>query len=260
MAAESFLVQTLTALIMEFSRRGFNYALAGGWAYSALVEPRATTDIDLLILVKQPSRERIHSMALATVRLDRGAPSAHGLSGAVHLAMRGNSQRSGSRHRSALGGLGVSSTALASRRIVPFDSLQMPILTIEDLIVLKTLAGRLQDQADLETIRARQDELHIDWNYVEEWKARVGLRRSCFPLRCEWGQVLQSHIVPTGSYSCCCLQREPGCSPLRASTEHRPSCDNLISLVCAVCEHRGATRLPSLPSTAANTTEIPSSP
>lgn len=62
MAAESFLVQTLTALIMEFNRRGFNYALARGWAYSALVEPRATTDIDLLILVEQPSRERIHSM------------------------------------------------------------------------------------------------------------------------------------------------------------------------------------------------------
>lgn len=50
MAAESFLIQTLTALITEFNQRGFNYALAGGWAYSALVEPRATTDIDLLSL------------------------------------------------------------------------------------------------------------------------------------------------------------------------------------------------------------------
>lgn len=67
-------------------------------------------------------------------------------------------------------------TALARRRIVAFDALQMPILTIEDLIVLKTLAGRLQDQADLENIRARQDELHVDWNSVEEWRARLGLR------------------------------------------------------------------------------------
>ncbi|MEW6247526.1 MAG: hypothetical protein AB1555_12590 [Nitrospirota bacterium] len=67
-------------------------------------------------------------------------------------------------------------TALSRRRIVKFDSLQTPILTIEDLIVLKTLAGRLQDQADLEKIRARQDDLHIDWNYAEKWSARLGFR------------------------------------------------------------------------------------
>ena len=54
-------------------------------------------------------------------------------------------------------------------------TLQVPILTIEDLILLKTLAGRLQDQADLEKISARQDELRVDWDYVEEWKTRLGL-------------------------------------------------------------------------------------
>lgn len=67
-------------------------------------------------------------------------------------------------------------TALARRRMVRFGSLQVPILTIEDLILFKTLAGRLQDQADLEKIRARQDELHVDWSYVEGWKTTLGLR------------------------------------------------------------------------------------
>ena len=62
MAAESFLVRALSTLIDDFNRRGLNYALAGGWAYSALVEPRATTDIDLLILIEQPSREGIQSL------------------------------------------------------------------------------------------------------------------------------------------------------------------------------------------------------
>jgi predicted nucleotidyltransferase len=59
---------------------------------------------------------------------------------------------------------------------VAFGSLQVPILTVEDLIVLKTLAGRLQDQADLEKIRARQKELGVDWDYVERWKIRLDLR------------------------------------------------------------------------------------
>ena len=33
----------------------------------------------------------------------------------------------------------------------------------------------LQDQADLEKIRARQDELHVDWSHVEGWKIKLGL-------------------------------------------------------------------------------------
>jgi predicted nucleotidyltransferase len=67
-------------------------------------------------------------------------------------------------------------TALARRRLVAFGSLQIPILTVEDLILLKTLAGRLQDQADLEKIRARQKELGVDWDYVERWKTKMELR------------------------------------------------------------------------------------
>ena len=66
-------------------------------------------------------------------------------------------------------------TALTRRRTVAFGSLQVPILTLEDLILLKTLAGRLQDQADLEMIHARQVELHVDWAYVEGWKTKLGL-------------------------------------------------------------------------------------
>lgn len=62
MAAESFLAQTLSTLITDFNRRGIQYALAGGWTYSALVEPRATTDIDVLLLLEQPSRDRLQSL------------------------------------------------------------------------------------------------------------------------------------------------------------------------------------------------------
>lgn len=43
------------------------------------------------------------------------------------------------------------------------------------MILLITLAGRLQDQADLEKIKLRQDELHVDWAYVREWKAKLRL-------------------------------------------------------------------------------------
>jgi hypothetical protein len=177
MAAESLLVKTLSALITEFNQRGFNYALAGGWAYSALIEPRATTDIDLLMLVAHPSRERIHSLLspLFDSTVVHPAPMVfHGISVWRCVGIR--------RDQEVVIDLLLADseylrTALARRRMVAFEALQVPIVTIEDLVLLKTLAGRLQDQADLEKIRARQGELHIDWKYVEEWKAKLGLPR-----------------------------------------------------------------------------------
>ena len=59
--------------------------------------------------------------------------------------------------------------------MVPFGPLQIPMLSIEDLIILKMVAGRLQDRADLEKIHTRQADLHVDWTYVDQWKTTLGL-------------------------------------------------------------------------------------
>lgn len=66
-------------------------------------------------------------------------------------------------------------TALARARAIPFGTVLVPILTVEDLVILKTLAGRLQDRADLGKICAHQADLHIDWAYVDHWKRTLGL-------------------------------------------------------------------------------------
>lgn len=177
MAAESFLVQALSTLIAEFNRRGLNYALAGGWAYSALVEPRATTDIDLLILVAQPSRDGIHALLSSVFDSTVVHPTPmvfQGISIWRSVGIRGGQDVVVDL---LLADSEYLQVALARRRTVILGELNVPILAIEDLIVLKTLAGRLQDQADLEKIRARQDELHVDWSYVEKWKIKLDLRR-----------------------------------------------------------------------------------
>jgi hypothetical protein len=175
MATESFLVEVLSSLISHFNRREIEYALAGGWAFSALVEPRATTDIDLLILIEQPSRERVRSLLsdLFDSTVVHPAPMVfRGISIWRTVGIRGD-------HEVIVDLLLADSqylrAALARRRIIRFSALEVPIVTIEDLMLLKTLAARLQDQADLEKIHARQDELHVDWDYVEGWKTRLGL-------------------------------------------------------------------------------------
>lgn len=176
MAAESFLVQALSSLLTEFNRRRLQYALAGGWAFSALVEPRATTDIDLLMLVEQPSRQGLHALMSSVFEsaVVHPAPMVfHGISIWRTVGIRGGQEV-------VVDVLLADSEflleALKRRRLVPFGDVEIAILTLEDLILLKMLAGRLQDQADLERIRARQEELHVDWSYVESWKAKLGLR------------------------------------------------------------------------------------
>ena len=176
MAAESFLVRALSSLIDDFNRRGLNYALAGGWAYSALVEPRATTDIDLLMLIEQPSREGIHSLLSPQFDSTVVHPAPMVFQGISIWRTVGIRDDQEVVVDLILADSEYLRTALVRRRLVAFGSLQLPILTVEDLIVLKTLAGRLQDQADLEKIRARQDELRVDWDYVGEWKIKLDLR------------------------------------------------------------------------------------
>jgi hypothetical protein len=175
MAAEPILIHALSDLITEFNRRGVAYALAGGWAYSALVEPRATTDIDLLILLDQPSRDTLHSLVspLFDSTVIHPAPMVfRGLSIWRIVGIR--------RDQEILIDLLLADsvylqTALGRARTVPLGALSVPVLTLEDLIILKTLAGRLQDRADLEKIHQREADLDVDWAYVKRWQTALGL-------------------------------------------------------------------------------------
>jgi len=177
MAEESLLAQTLSSLITDFNRRGIPYALAGGWAYSALVEPRATTDIDVLLLLEQPSRDRLRSLLSSlfdSLIVHPAAMVFHGISIWRCVGVR-------KKQEVVIDLLLADSeylqTALSRRRQILLGDLPVSMLTLEDLILLKTLAGRLQDQADLEKIRLRQDELGVDWGYVKIWKGKLGIDR-----------------------------------------------------------------------------------
>lgn len=175
MAAEPILVRALSDLITDFNRRGVTYALAGGWAFSALVEPRATTDIDLLILLEPPSREQVQALvsSLFDSTVIHPAPMVfQGISIWRIVGIRSDQEVIVD---FLLADSVYLRTALGRRHKVSFGTLQVPMLSIEDLVILKMMAGRLQDRADLEKIRAHQADLHIDWAYIDQWKTTLGL-------------------------------------------------------------------------------------
>jgi hypothetical protein len=175
MAAEPILIDALSDLVTEFNRRGVSYVLAGGWGYSALVEPRATTDIDILILLEQPSREHVQALVSSLFDSTVIYPAPMIFQGISMWRIVGIRSDQEVIVDLLLANSAYLRTALARARTIPFGALLVPILTLEDLVILKTLAGRLQDRADLEKIHARQADLHIDWAYVDHWKKTLGL-------------------------------------------------------------------------------------
>lgn len=173
MAGESDLGQILTELLNEFDRRNAQYALARGWAFSVLVEPRATTDVDILILLDSPSRETIQSLisSVFTSTIVHSAPMKfRGISIWCCTGIRENRETVVDL---LLADSEFLQSALAWKRRISFGSQVVCILTLEDLILMKMIAGRLQDQADLEKIA--QAELPVDQVYIEEWKDKLGL-------------------------------------------------------------------------------------
>jgi predicted nucleotidyltransferase len=176
MASGSDLVEILIKLLAEVERRNIEYALAGGWAFSVLVEPRATTDIDLLILLDSPSQEAIRSLAssVLTPTIVHSAPM-----NLKHISM----WRCIGLHDMQeviidflLADSPFLKSALARRQQIALGNQLVATLTLEDLMLMKMLAGRLQDQADLEKIDECKEDLQIDWSYIDQWKAALGLK------------------------------------------------------------------------------------
>jgi predicted nucleotidyltransferase len=161
-------------VVRKLNEQGTDYALAGGLAYSALVEPRATTDVDLLIMLEATRPDQIAALfsnVFDSVIPHPGPMSFKGVS--IWRVIGINDER-----EAIVDLLLVESDfhrrALARKQTVDFQGLALPIVTLEDLVILKTMAGRLQDLADLDHIK-RHPELQIDWPYVEAWREKLGL-------------------------------------------------------------------------------------
>jgi predicted nucleotidyltransferase len=173
-ATEPFLITTLSKVVRTLNERRVDYALAGGLAYSALVEPRATTDVDLLILLEATNPDQI--AVLFTGVFDSVVPHQTPMpfKGVSIWRVVGINEE-----REAIVDLLLAQSefhrqALTRKRTVDFQGLALPIVTLEDLIILKAMAGRLQDLADIDHIK-QQPDLQIDWPYMEAWREKLGL-------------------------------------------------------------------------------------
>jgi len=174
MAYEPFLITVLTDVVRVLHTHRFDYALAGGLAYSAVVEPRATMDIDLLIVIEEsPPLTLFQAMGrVFDAFIPHVSPMAF-----KHLTIW---RTVGIREQREmiidllLAESDFHRTALRRKRVIDWFGLPLAIVTPEDLLLLKALSGRVQDQADIEGIEAACGQ-QLDREYLITWREKLGL-------------------------------------------------------------------------------------
>lgn len=167
----SFLTDCLGRLADALNECGVNFALAGGLAFSALVEPRATVDIDLLVLGGEADRDSLKS-AIEPV-FDAIIPHEKPMTFAMAKIWRVVGVK-GDRELIVdflLADSNFHKEALKRKLIIDFHGHKVPIVTLEDLYILKKLAGRPQDLVDIDAIERAQAP-DVDRDYIDKWLAQ----------------------------------------------------------------------------------------
>lgn len=164
-------LSALSAFARGLPQPAPDYCLIGALALGVWGAVRATQDIDFLILLEDDRRDAVvTSLSAAGFHVDttwadlnpnaknsfmRFAFGSH----AVDLMLARDAY-----HREAL----------ARRRTVAIEGLNIAVASAEDLVLLKLRAGRDQDYVDVTGIAARQGRA-LDLPYLRSWSSRLGI-------------------------------------------------------------------------------------
>lgn len=158
------LAESLHELQAFFESQQWSYCLIGGLAVNRWGEPRFTGDIDIVVFAGIGEEERFVDKLLDAFpsRSERGAARQFALNNRV-LLLRSSQ---GVPVDVSLGALGFEEEMM--RRAQPVfivGNERFNTASPEDVIVMKTIAGRAKDWKDIEGIIARQH-AKLDWSHI----------------------------------------------------------------------------------------------
>ena len=159
---EALLYKALADVVSLLEREGIPYALIGGLAASLRGQPRITADIDLVILSDVDRVLKLASDLGATEFRPLFIDPTEVIQRSFILPLR---------HRTtnikvdlAIGLSGFERQAIARAKPMHVAETIVSVATAEDLLIFKVLAGRPQDQEDIQGLVVAQGD-RLDWDY-----------------------------------------------------------------------------------------------
>lgn len=149
--------QELKTITAALSAKNIEHAVCGGWAMAIHGAPRATVDIDLLILSED--LERVYAAVKELGYWLEGAPmSFHNGDIEIRRISKIDHESGFVLSLDFLLITPILADIWQARTVQPLIDSTMPVVSREGLIKLKTISGRKQDLADIEKLEELSDE------------------------------------------------------------------------------------------------------
>ncbi|MBO6938500.1 MAG: hypothetical protein JJ863_26270 [Deltaproteobacteria bacterium] len=169
----------LGVLSERFEDAGVPWMVIGGLAVSVWTEPRGTKDCDIALLLEHHTDVVAETISAAGIELTRAE---------LHQIRNGGVARGRFRHDGATlmvdflaGGTPFEKSALARRERCEVLGVAAWIVSSDDLLIYKLIAGRPQDLADVDKLirfrRAPLDRAYVD-RWAREWEVEDQLARA----------------------------------------------------------------------------------
>ena len=162
------LSQITKSICLAFNEAGIIYCITGGIAVSLMAEIRTTKDIDFIILLKESQKHSIIPVLDQAVKLIQSHEDVmvrHGIPIWRHNMLSGDRKKVVSIDL-ILANSEFLRSVLERRRKIRLLGITSYLISPEDLILLKLISFRKQDELDIENI-IKSDET-IEWNYLEK--------------------------------------------------------------------------------------------
>jgi predicted nucleotidyltransferase len=174
MGVKETLTYQLKRIVQFLNKQKIDYALAGGLAFSALVEPRATMDIDLIVMIKEKQLNDFKDLLKHEFEsiITHKEPMQFNL---VKIWRVINFIED----REMIFDFILAESKFHKNAIerafeIDFFGSKLKVITLEDLILLKNCANRTQDLADLDKIYETYDD-DIDYGYLKFWSDKLNI-------------------------------------------------------------------------------------
>ena len=157
---DAVLQQTLVDAVSMLQSRAIPFAVIDGLAVSFRGQPRMTVDVDLVIKAEIDAALRLVETLETTPFEPLFAGVEDVVTSAFILPLR--HRMTGVRLDVAIGMSGFEQDAVQRATPVDVRGVAVPVATVEDLLVMKALAGRPQDDQDIQGLVAAA-KAPIDW-------------------------------------------------------------------------------------------------